>query len=392
MSDVYAAPAAVPAADAVPSNVFGTPPVGAPQYVPAVNMPTPGAPAGTLDYAAAVAVFNQSQQGVQPMPLAPAAPVNAPPAYGTVPQSQYLAPPQPGPAVPANAAPPVAPVAPQAPAAPVADLQTQLAQVANDYGVAPHLVSQFKDVDSARAAIAMFASQAAVAGLNYTGQPAQSPYPQYPQQPQPYQPQQQPQLPALPPDVLKLDLDDVVIDEKSRGNFEALRNAYLQQQQQFQQLVGKFEQQEQLRRETVRTENKRIAYDVVEKVAADRYGTANARTPQQEYALATLFRKADEIQMGYFQNGLPIPKIDAVVRQALLLEGNAAYVPATAQPVQQAPSPYGEVPPSVPISGAPPAPRAAAPVPSNLKPTSHLGNLHQDPAFMQVAQRLLSRP
>ncbi len=344
------------------ANVFGSPPAGAPPVPqvpilpPPVQMPTPGAPA-----------------------VAGAPPLTA--------VDILTAPPAADPFAPAA---PEAVAVPAAPAAPAVDLQQQLAQVARDYGVAPNILAQFKDVDSALTAITLFAAQSAAAAPQ--PQAYAPPVPQYqPQQyappvalpqPLPAAPQLQPQIPAG----LSLQLDDAAIDNASVENFKALQQYTAQLEQKLNQVVQGVEQQQVYAQTQAREQSIARAESVLAQANDPRYGVEGSRTPAQEAARAELFNLTDRIQIGLYNQGQQLPSVDKVLRQAMRLHTTAApAIPVPAPPVQPAPA----LP--VPVQFAPP-PRSAAPLPTGqLGAHTHLGNLHQDPAFMSTAARLLSR-
>lgn len=286
---------------------------------------------------------------------------------------------------------------PQAPQQPAGqpqqpNVQDQIKAFAESYGLPAEHFAGFTDLSNAQAAARLLLDSFAREGLGGWEQspvldgpaaPVFPPAPNVVQQPQP----------AQVTEALKLDLDEATLDPKLVAAFKQLQEfaskgvqSATERAEKAEKLVQEFQtRQQNEQRQAVATR----ASSAVDKLASPRYGVGRNRTAAQKLAVENLYRLADGIIYGMHNRGLPVPQIEQVIQQAVLLDQTASAPAQPVQPQQQQPQllpqqyqgHFGQAfaPPRAPVN---------TPFPQQNRPIS----LENDQQFAQAALEILRRP
>jgi hypothetical protein len=269
-----------------------------------------------------------------------------------------------------------------APANQAPSVQQQISDLASSVGLDPQNFASFDSVDNARAAAQLWLESLARGGANYAQQ-QYSPPPAADQQQQQFA-QQAPGTQTPPPAEFKLELDDST-DPKIVNAFNKLTQ-HLQSQiqkanqraEQAEQAYSNFHRQQQ---RALETQVLNRANSVVDKLASAKYGVGANRNPMQAVALNNLYSIADRLLAGWKNSGQPIPQVEQILHQALLLDGQTGPAQKAA-PQQQAPLAGLSVTPG--IRGGNPT------FPNPQRPASM--PLDHDPNFLAGVAAILARP
>jgi len=246
------------------------------------------------------------------------------------------------------------------------DLQTQFAEIASTYGVDAQIFSHCPNIESAYAALQAIVSHNVQSGFGFQ--------PEVPAQPQ--QQIQQPAQAAAQAAEFTLDLDPET-DPKIIAAFKALHQSQQAAIQEARQAREQFDKLQEQQVQTRQIEMLNRANTSIDKIASPKYGVGQNRSFQQKLAVQNLYRIADVLMDRYSANG-QVPSIEAIMQQALLMDG---HVPQT--------KPAAPVPPAKPAIPSP-----AQLLQRTATPSQHTPNvpLDRNPNFIQGVREILARP